>query len=78
VSAYTIAVGQAVLDDLRDARFLVTLAPGGFEPFFAELGEPAGDATEPAPLTRPPDLAHVLAVTRRHGIEMLGGPPPGS
>ncbi len=61
-----------------DARFLITLAPGGFETFFAELGEPAGDATEPAPLTGPPDLVHVLAVTRRHGIEMLGGPPPGS
>jgi len=61
-----------------DARFLITLAPGGFETFFAQLGEPAGDATEPAPLTRPPDLARVLAVTRRHGIEILGGPPPGS
>jgi quercetin dioxygenase-like cupin family protein len=61
-----------------DARFLVTLAPGGFETFFTELGEPAGDATEPAPLPGPPDLAHVLTVTRRHGIEILGGPPPGS
>ena len=33
-----------------NARFLVTLAPGGFEELFADLGEPAGDATEPDPL----------------------------
>ena len=59
-----------------NARFLVTLAPGGFERFFADLGEPALDATEPQPLTRPPDIEHVLAVTRRHGIEILEGPPP--
>jgi quercetin dioxygenase-like cupin family protein len=59
-----------------NARVLVTLAPGGFERFFAELGEPAHGASGPAPLTGPPDLEHVLAVTGRHGIEMLGGPPP--
>ena len=60
-----------------DARFLVTLAPGGFEAFFADLGEPAHGAAAPAPLTGPPDVEHVLAVTGRHGIEILGGPPPG-
>jgi quercetin dioxygenase-like cupin family protein len=59
-----------------NARFLITLAPGGFEAFFADLGEPAGDATEPRPLTAPPDIEHVLAVTGRHGVEVLEGPPP--
>jgi quercetin dioxygenase-like cupin family protein len=60
-----------------NARFLVTLAPGGFEAFFTDLGDPAGDVTEPKPLTGPPDIGHVLAVTGRHGIEILEGPPPG-
>jgi quercetin dioxygenase-like cupin family protein len=59
-----------------NARFLVTLAPGGFEAFFADLGSPAGDATDPEPLTGAPEVAHVLAVTERHGIEILEGPPP--
>jgi len=59
-----------------NARFIVTLAPGGLEAFFADLGEPAGDATEPHPLTGPPDLEHVIAITERHGIEILHGPPP--
>jgi quercetin dioxygenase-like cupin family protein len=59
------------------ARFLVTLAPAGFEAFFADLGEPAGDATEPAPLTGPPDIEQILTVTGRHGIELLEGPPSG-
>jgi quercetin dioxygenase-like cupin family protein len=59
-----------------NARFLVTLAPGGFEAFFADLGTPAGDATEPAPLTGEPDIARVLAITARHGIEIIEGPPP--
>ena len=60
----------------ENARFLVTLAPGGFEAFFADLGEPAGDAAEPYPLTAPPDIEQVLAITGRHGIEILEGPPP--
>src|SRR3954462_90815 len=59
-----------------NARFLVTLAPGGFEAFFADLGPPADDATEPEPLSGEPDVAHVLSVTARHGIEILEGPPP--
>ena len=59
-----------------NARFLVTLAPGGFEAFFADLGTPASDATKPEPVTREPDIAHVLNVTARHGIDILEGPPP--
>jgi quercetin dioxygenase-like cupin family protein len=61
-----------------NARFLVTLAPGGFERFFAELGTPAADATEPTPPAGPPDIDHIMAITGRHGIEMLQGPQPTS
>jgi hypothetical protein len=45
------------------------------EAFFAELGEPAEGLTAPRPLNGPPDARRILAVTGRHGIEMLGGPP---
>ena len=57
-------------------RFLVTLAPGGFEAFFADLATPPGDGTASEPPTAGPNIAHVLAVTERHGIEILEGPPP--
>ena len=61
-----------------DARFLVTLAPGGFEAFFADLGSPRATPPSPPRSPTPPDVAHVLAVTRRHGIDILDGPPPRS
>jgi quercetin dioxygenase-like cupin family protein len=47
------------------ARFLAVLHPAGHEHFFAELGVPL-DAPAPA---GPPDVAHVMSVAARHGIE---------
>jgi quercetin dioxygenase-like cupin family protein len=52
-------------------RFLAILAPSGMDAFFEELGTPAPGATEPAPLTGPPDMERVLAVTAKHNVEML-------
>ncbi len=48
------------------ARFLLFVTPGGFENFAAELMEPA-----PAP----PDMAKIMPVTVRYGLEILGPLP---
>ena len=47
------------------------------EAFFAELGTDATGLREPVPMDGPPDVERVLQVTAKHGIELLGGPPPG-
>lgn len=53
------------------ARMLSMVAPGGFEGFFEEVGEPA---TDPAlPPEGPPDIGKVLATAPRYGLEI---PPP--
>lgn len=48
------------------ARFLLMVTPGGFEEFVAELSEPAPG---------PPDMAKVMAITPRFGLEILGPIP---
>lgn len=59
-------------DGTETAHMLAILQPGGYEAFFDELGVPADGRTEPQPPTGPPDLEHLMEVTRRHGVEMLG------
>jgi quercetin dioxygenase-like cupin family protein len=60
---HTVGVGD------RDARWLVTSTPAGFEAFVRAVG-----STEPqAALPSPDELARVAA---EHGIEILG--PPGT
>jgi hypothetical protein len=56
------------------ARWLVVSSPAGFEAVVDEYGEPAG-ADELPVLDAPPDVARLVAVAARHGIEILG--PPG-
>ena len=57
------------------ARLLVLVTPGGIhEQFFAELGEPVADPTVPLPPAGPPDVARIVAVAAKYGIEIL--PPP--
>jgi quercetin dioxygenase-like cupin family protein len=53
-------------------RTLLILAPGGFDRFVADLGEPAPRMQLPEP--RPPDPARVFEVAAAHGIQIL--PPP--
>jgi hypothetical protein len=53
-------------------RVVAILAPTDMDAFFEELGTPAPGATEPAPMTGPPDIERLLAVTAKHGVEMLG------
>ena len=52
-------------------RFLAILAPSDMDAFFDALGTPAPGATEPAPLTGPPDMQRLQAITAKHNVEML-------
>lgn len=60
----------------RPARLIQLNTPAGLERFFAEVGEPAPGPGLPPP--GPPDVAKLLAVAPKYGIEMLGGPPAGA
>ena len=52
------------------ARMLIQTTPGGFDEFFAEVGEPIVEGEEPGP----PDVDRVIAIAAKYGIEFL--PPP--
>lgn len=65
-----IAHGFKVIGD-QPARMLLMCAPGGFEKFVLELGQPAS-----APIG-PPDFAKLAAVAAKYEIE-LHGPLPDS
>jgi mannose-6-phosphate isomerase-like protein (cupin superfamily) len=57
------------------ARMLVMNSPGGIhEQFFAEIGEPIADLSAPLPLSGPPDVAKIVAVGQKYGIEILPSP----
>lgn len=60
--------------DEQEGRMLViTLPAGNHEQFFAEIGEPKADASEPISTT-PPDIEKIVAAGKLYGIEIL--PPP--
>jgi len=65
--------------DAGEAKALVGFAPMQFEGFLREVGEPAPERVVPPPLEGPPDVARLIAIGKRHGLEILGppGPPPG-
>jgi quercetin dioxygenase-like cupin family protein len=52
-------------------HMIAIIQPSGLEAFFNELGIPADGATEPTPLTGPPDIERLMAITAKHGVEML-------
>jgi len=54
-------------------RMLIVTAPGGFDRFVVEAGEPAGSLTLPPPRTH--DFAKLTAQAARYGIEILGPLP---
>jgi quercetin dioxygenase-like cupin family protein len=60
-------------------RALVGFQPFLFEGFLREIGEPALERVLPPPLDAPPDMARLLPIGAKHGMEILGppGPPPG-
>lgn len=56
------------------ARMLIQVTPPGFEFFMAEIGQPLPSFdSAPLPVT-PADIAQLLAVAPKYGIEIL--PPP--
>lgn len=57
------------------ARLMVMVAPGGFERFFMELGEPARDLLHPPVHDSPPDAAAIVSLAREHDCEIV---PPSS
>ena len=60
-------------------KALVGFAPFQFEGFIRDVGEPAPERVLPPPLTSHPDMAKLIPIGSRNGIEILGppGPPPG-
>jgi quercetin dioxygenase-like cupin family protein len=59
-------------------RALIGFQPFLFEGFLREVGEPATERVLPPPLEAPPDMARLLPIGARNGMEILGppGPPP--
>ncbi len=49
------------------------ITPGGWEGFFAEVGQAATTATIPTP--SPPDIGHIVAAAARRDCEILLPPP---
>lgn len=47
---------------------LMLLTPGGFERYFAEMGEPAGAVELPPMPQGPPDLERLVATASKYGI----------
>lgn len=58
-----------------DARVLVLSRPDGFVEFTRELGVAASARELPPPCAPMPDMARVLEVAARYGIEILGPTP---
>jgi quercetin dioxygenase-like cupin family protein len=52
----------------EQVRLLVIYTPGGVEGFFAEAGEPAERRELPPPMTEPPDLERLMAISEKHGV----------
>ncbi|MEU8524784.1 MULTISPECIES: quercetin 2,3-dioxygenase [Streptomyces] len=52
------------------AKFLSVYQPGGFEEFFAEVGEPATSNTLPPVPEGPPDIARIAEVGARYGMQV--------
>ena len=65
--------GFSVSDD-GPGRTLLILAPGGFDEFVRDAGEPAHQLTLPGPDAPMPDPARIAALAAAHGIAVI--PPP--
>jgi quercetin dioxygenase-like cupin family protein len=55
-------------------RMLFIITPGGrFDSLVREMSVPAASRTLPPHTDEPPDVAHIAAVARAHGCELLEG-----
>ena len=71
-------VPHTFIAESHGAKALVGFQPFLFEGFLHEVGEPATERVLPPPLRAPPDMARIIPIGNRNGIEILGppGPPP--
>jgi quercetin dioxygenase-like cupin family protein len=67
-------VPHALEVESDEVRLLTFITPGGLEPFFVELGEPAPDRTLPAV---PPeaDVQRIVTLAGHYGVEVLADWP---
>ena len=72
-------VPHTFIAETDGAKALIGFQPFLFEGFLHEVGEPAAERVLPPPLEFPPDMARLIPIGARNGIEILGppGPPPG-
>jgi len=72
-------VPHTFIAETDGAKALIGFQPFLFEGFLHEVGEPATERVLPPPLEVPPDMARLIPIGSRNGIEILGppGPPPG-
>jgi quercetin dioxygenase-like cupin family protein len=72
-------VPHTFIADTEGARALVGFQPFQFEGFLKEVGEPATERVLPPRHAAPPDMARLVPIGSRNGLEILGppGPPPG-
>lgn len=56
------------------ARILTLCVPGGFEEFFAAIGQPAAQLTLPPPPAAAPDMDVMVGHARAYDVEILGPP----
>ncbi len=72
-------VPHTFIGEIDGSKALIGFAPFHFEGFLREVGEPAEERVLPPPLDAPPDMARLLTIAERNGMQILGppGPPPG-
>ncbi len=65
--------------EAAQSKLLIGLQPMQFEGFLREVGVPAPERVVPPPLKEHPDVAKLIPIAKRNGLEILGppGPPPG-
>ena len=66
----------AVVAGPDGGKALVGFQPFQFEGFLREVGEPAPERVLPPPLETPPDIARLVEIGARNGLEILGPPGP--
>ena len=72
-------VPHTFIGETEGSKALIGFQPFLFEGFLHEVGEPAAERVLPPPLEAAPDMARLIPIGSRNGIEILGppGPPPG-
>jgi quercetin dioxygenase-like cupin family protein len=60
--------------DSASAKLLTICTPGGFEHFFAAIGQPAPALTVPPLPDTPPDIQALVGHARDYGCEVVGPP----